>query len=81
MAGLDRREGKPAVPDDLERYLNKNQLNAYQSMTNSGWRMYFVRRPMFQHPMAVMINHEGTRIGVLEEEGHVDLNPSLELRG
>ncbi len=80
MAGLERRNGKPAIPSDLKDYLNTEQLRSLQCMEGFGWRMYFLRRPLFQTPTAVMINNEGTRIGVLEQEGHFEMDPALELR-
>ena len=80
MPGLDRRDGHKAVPSNLEDYLTAEQMRAFHVMQDFGWRMYFVRRPLFQHPTAVMINDEGTRIGLLEEEGHFDMNPVVELR-
>ena len=80
MTGLERREATQAVPADVNEYLNQQQRRTYNSMQGFGWRMYFIRRPLFQHTTAVMINNEGTRIGVLEMEGHFDMSPTLELR-
>lgn len=80
MTGLERREATQAVPADVNEYLNQQQSRTYNSMRGFGWRMYFIRRPLFQRPTAVMINNEGTRIGVLEMEGHFDMSPMLELR-
>ena len=80
MNGLERREGKPPVPQDLDEYLNEEQKHTYHTMSGFGWRIYFLRRPLFQPPTVVMINHEGTRIAVLEQNGHFDMSPSIELR-
>ena len=80
MPGLERRDGNKAVPSDLKEYLTAEQMRAYRCMQGFGWRMYFVRRPLFQTPTAVMINDVGTRIGLLEMEGHLDMSPAVELR-
>lgn len=80
MTGLERRDGKPAIPSNLKEYLNQEQLRSLHCMEDCGWRMYFVRRPLFQSPTAVMINNAGTRVGVLEPEGHFEMDPVLELR-
>lgn len=80
MTGLERRHGKPAVPPDLKDILSQEQMRTYHTMQGCGWRMYFVRRPLFQEPTVALINNEGTRVGVLEQEGHFDMEPLLELR-
>lgn len=77
----ERRDIKPAVPADLNQHLTTEQIRLYHYMQGFGWRMYFVRRPLFQHPTVVMISDDGTKVGLLEEEGHLDMHPTtLKLR-
>ena len=76
----DRREGKPAVPSDYKNYLNPDQLRTYVCMLGFGWKMYFIRRPLFQHPTTVMINSEGTNVAVIEESGNFDQDTRIALR-
>ena len=68
----DRRLGNSAVPSDLYHYLNADQVRAYKTMQGNGWHMYFIRRPLFQIPTAVMINDEGTNIAMIEQNGYLD---------
>jgi hypothetical protein len=76
----ERRKGQPAVPSDLKPYLNPNQMLTLNAMKNFGWQMYFIRRPLFQRPTAVMINHEGTRIAEIEENGTFDTETRIVIR-
>lgn len=78
---LERRARKPAVPSDFEQYLNVHQLNTFYYLQEFGWKMHFIRRPPFQQTTAVMINTDTNCICLLEKEGHVDMHPTLELRG
>jgi len=78
---LERRTRKSAVPSDFEQYLNVHQLNTFKYLQEFGWKMHFIRRPLFQQPTAIMINEDFNCICLLEKEGHVDMHPTLELRG
>jgi len=77
---VERREGQPAVPSDLKLYLNAGQKRRYKAMQSFGWHMYFIRRPLFQQPTVVMINNDGTRVAVIEEDGKFDQETRIELR-
>ena len=45
-----------------------------------GWHLNFVRRPLFQDPIAVIINTDGDRVGTLEADGRIDLQQNFKLR-
>ena len=76
----ERREGLVPVPSDLKPYLNEDQMRTYRTMQGFGWEMYFIRRPVFQLPTVVMINHEGTHVAVIDENGRFDQDTKIELR-
>jgi hypothetical protein len=46
-------------------------------MQGIGWHLYFIRRPLFQAPTAVMINDEGTNIAMIEQNGHFDTHTRI----
>ncbi|HSC69338.1 MAG TPA: hypothetical protein VLC79_16720 [Cellvibrio sp.] len=76
----NRRGAQKAVPIDLSRYLNESQLLALHSLESFGWQLCFVRRPLFMQPVVVVANSEATQYAQLEEDGSVNLKPTLILR-
>lgn len=80
MDGENRGVAKP-VPDKLNEVLNELQMMALRRIESFGWELRFVRRPSFQHPIPVVSNAEGTTIGVLDEDGKVNLEHEVRLRG
>lgn len=77
---VEKRKGESPVPEDLEEYLNPQQLRALHQIQNFGWELKFVRRPLFQEPIAVIMNNDGDRIGTLEADGRIDLKDNFDLR-
>ena len=77
---MEKRKGESPIPDNLEDYLNKVQIKALRQIENFGWELKFVRRPLFQDPIAVIINSDGDRVGTLEPDGRIDLQQNFELR-
>ena len=76
----DNRDTKRPVPEDLTSILNEEQLIAYRGLERFGWYIKFVRRPLFQRPVCVMSNPEGTILAVLEKDGSLNENPEIPLR-
>ena len=77
---MEKRKGESPIPDNLEDYLNMVQIKALRQIENFGWELKFVRRPLFQEPIAVIINTDGDRVGTLEPDGRIDLHQNFELR-
>jgi len=77
---MEKRKGESPIPDNLEDYLNAVQIKALRQIENFGWELKFVRRPLFQDPIAVIINNDGDRVGTLEPDGRIDLQQNFELR-
>ena len=79
--GGDKRKGDKPVPDNLDEILNERQKYTLRQMEGFGWRLEFVRRPLFQETAAVVCNAEGNKIGTLEKDGKINLEPDITLRG
>jgi len=50
-------------------------------MEHFNWRLQFVRRPLFKAPIPVLVELGDTRLVVIEEDGSINENPDLLLRG
>ena len=76
----DKRKGDKPVPDNAAEMLNQLQLLALHKIEGFGWRLEFIRRPLFQDIVAVVVDSGGKKIGVLEEDGEINMNPDIEVR-
>lgn len=76
----EKRSNVEVVPGNLAALLTDMQRAALQRIENFGWRIKFVRQPRFQPPVVVVENTVGMNIGILEEDGEVNLRPVLALR-
>jgi hypothetical protein len=82
MFGRERRqaEAAAAAAADLRAGLNPQQLAALQTLEDFQWSLRFVRRPMFDAPIPVVVDRTGTRHAVLEADGSLNENPGFKLR-
>jgi hypothetical protein len=78
--GEDKRKGEEPVPDDVKNYLNEAQVAELHKIEGFGWKLVFVRRPLFQESVVVVTDADGGSIGVLEEDGRLNLDPGIETR-
>ena len=76
----ERRNVEKPIPDNLEDTLNDSQLMALPALERFGWELRFVRRPLFQEAVPVVCNAEGTMVGVLEEDGRLNLELDVQIR-
>lgn len=76
----DRREAQEAVPEDLARFLNEEQLAAVENIERFGCTLKFVRRPVFQTTVPVLEGPDGETMGIVEENGHILWDPNIDLR-
>lgn len=81
MMDDERRTGevKP-VPDDELEYMNADQVASYRGVERFGWYIKFIRRPMFQRPIVVLSNPDGSILAVLEDDGTINENPDIVIR-
>jgi len=76
----DKRGQQKAIPIDLGRYLNELQLLALHSLESFGWQLWFIRRPLFMQPIAVVSNPDSSRHAVLEVDGSINIQSGIQLR-
>lgn len=76
----EKRKGEKPIPDQLDQYLNENQMAALHSIESFGWSLMFVRRPPFQDAIPIVVNGDGSQIGVLEEDGRLNLESGIQVR-
>lgn len=76
----DRRGTRFAVPDNLEMLLNEDQTMTLNKIENFGWRLAFIRQPLFQTPVVMVMSPDQDRYGVLEADGGIDMHPEITLR-
>ena len=76
----ERRKGVKPVPENLEELLNEAQLRTLRSIRNFGWQLHFIRRPLFQEIVPVLISREGDKFAVLEANGSINEQVDLDIR-
>ncbi|MCG8017067.1 MAG: hypothetical protein JAY97_12700 [Candidatus Thiodiazotropha sp. 'RUGA'] len=76
----EKRTGIPPVPENFAELLNQWQQNTLQRIENFGWRVKFIRRPLFQDITIVVTNPTGDQIGTLELDGEVSVHPVSDFR-
>ena len=76
----DKRTGQEAVPDNLDDWLTPEQMQMFHQIESFGWRIKFIRRPVFQDPIVVLVSDNEKNIGILEKDGRINMNPDITLR-
>ncbi len=64
----------------MKRQLNDDQLLTLAELEGFGWELKFIRRPMFQEPVAVVFDSDRKRFAVLEPDGTLNENPGFDIR-
>jgi hypothetical protein len=76
----DKRYTEVPVPDNLDDYLNADQLHSLRRVEDFGWHLKFIRRPLFQDIVAVVVSADGAKQGVLEADGNINMEHELMIR-
>ena len=76
----ERRKGMKPVPEDFEELLSEAQLRTLRSIGRFGWQLHFIRRPLFQELVPVLINTESDKCAVHEENGSINEQVNLDIR-
>lgn len=76
-----RAASASASPEQLRDGLTPPQLVTLEALEIFRWRLAFVRRPLFQAPIPVLFDRDDTRFVVIREDGTLDEEPALRLRG
>lgn len=77
---IERRKGMEPVPENFEELLNEAQLRALRSIKHFDWQLHFIRRPLFQDVVPVLISREGDKFAVLKENGSINEKAALDIR-
>jgi len=76
----EKRMGDKPIPDDVRRYMNTDQLAELHKIERFGWSLVYIRRPLFQESVIVVTGADGKSIGILEDDGRLNLEPDIETR-
>lgn len=76
----DKRMGMPAIPHNYEKLLTSSQMVALRSIEGYGWSLHFVRREGLEVPLPVIKGADGVAIGIIDEDGNINMNPDITLR-
>lgn len=76
----DRREHKQLTQDAVKEMLNRLQLDALLECQYFGWRLKFIRRPLFQEPVPIIYNDTFDQIGIIDPDGRINVDMELEIR-
>jgi hypothetical protein len=76
----EKRIGEAPVPRNLKEVLNEDQLHTLRRMEKFGWILKFIRRPLFQDVLPVLYHPDGNKMGVLEDDGTLNTQHSLNFR-
>jgi len=77
---IDRRKSRFVPNASLRAQLNENQLMALSELERFGWELKFIRRPLFQDPIPVVVDGDRKSFSILRPDGSLDDHPNLKLR-
>lgn len=80
MQARERRNEHAIDQVKLRAGLTAAQLRALDTLEQFQWTLKFVRRPMFQDPVPVVVDRSGTRHAVLLADGSLDESPGFRIR-
>ena len=76
----ERRKPGPLDYAGMRAALLPCQSETLDTLERFHWHLQFVRRPLFQAPIPVLFDRDGTRFVVIREDGTLDEQPALKLR-
>ena len=76
----ERRNYDRAKYTELLKELNTEQSLTLHRIESFGWTLEFVRRPVFEKPVPVVVGADGTKFGVIEADGNLNVNMDLSVR-
>ena len=76
----DKRSNDKPVPDNINEYLNEAQSAELHHIESFGWTLKYIRRPLFQERVVAVMSPDGTSIGILEEDGRLNLESNIDTR-
>lgn len=79
-APSERRTTPHRTGRDLKRDLNDVQLEVLAELERFGWELKFIRRPMFQPPVPVLLDPDRRHYATLEADGTLNEHPPFAIR-
>jgi hypothetical protein len=76
----ERRLGLDAIPEDIKLRMTALQRGALARFEGFGWFVKFVRRPLFQEQIIVLVDPSGVDHAILTEDGELDHNIDFDIR-
>lgn len=61
--------------------MNEAELAELVTIEGFGWNLKFIRRPINEDNIVVVVSPDGGSIGVLEDDGRLNLDPNIIIRG
>ena len=80
MTRQERRKQVDDVAAQLRAGLTPQQLATLDTLEQFRWTLRFVRRPMFQDPVPVVVHPDGKRLAILEPDGSINERAGIRLR-
>lgn len=77
---IEKRNGQPAIPDNVSIYLTIKQERAIEKLCRRDWELLFIRRPLFREARPVLMNKNRNFCSVLGSDGRIE-SVHLVLRG
>jgi hypothetical protein len=77
---IERRSVGSQIPESLDEVLNAVQLLTLSKMEGFGWMLAFIRRPLFQDVVPVLLHPDNDALGTLEDDGALNMQPDIEFR-
>lgn len=69
-----------AIPNKYLSILTKEQKISLANLEFFGWKIWFIRRPLFLEPQVFLINEESGLYGHLAMDGELDLDTRIHIR-
>lgn len=69
-----------AIPDKYLSVLTKEQKISLSNLEFFGWKIWFIRQPLFLEPQVLLINEESGLYGLLTKNGELDLDTRIHIR-
>ena len=76
----NKRSSEKTIPENIKDFLTDAQAAELNHIEGFGWSLKYIRRPLFQERVVVVMNPNGSSIGILEEDGRLNLESNIDTR-
>jgi hypothetical protein len=76
----NRRTPASSSRREMEAKLTMDQTATLRQLESFGWTLRFVRQPLFQDPIPVVVQGKGNVIGILEHDGRLKVDINIQIR-